>query len=75
MQSTLPAHRVEITLQQDGTLTLDRLPFQAGQSVEVIILPVAKKSDVADPHPLRGIPIQYDRPCDPVAEEDWDAMK
>ena len=75
MQSTVPAHRVETTLQQDGTLTLDRLPFQAGRSVEVIILPVAKNPKVADPYPLRGIPIHYDRPCDPVAEEDWDAMR
>ena len=75
MQSTLPAHRVEITLQQDGTLTIDRLPFQAGQSVEVIILPLAKKADVVDPYPLRGIPVQYERPCDPVAEEDWEATR
>ncbi len=57
MQSTLPARRVEITLQQDGTLPLDRLPFQAGQSVGVIIRPVAKKPDVANAYPLRGIPI------------------
>ena len=75
MQSTLPAHRVEITLQQDGTLTLDRLPFQAGQSVEVIILLVAKKPEIANPYPLRGIPITYERPCDPVAEEDWEATR
>jgi hypothetical protein len=74
MQSTLPAHRVEITLQLDGTLTLDRLPFLAGQAVEVIILPLAKKPAVADPYPLRGVPIQHERPCDPVAEEDWEAM-
>ena len=75
MQPPLPAHRVEITLQQDGTLTLDRLPFHAGQAVEVIILPVVTKPDAADPYPLRGVPIQYDRPCDPVAEDDWDALK
>lgn len=75
MFPTLPAHRVEATLQRDGTLTLDRLPFQAGQAVEVIILPVAKKVAGADPYPLRGVPIQYERPCDPVAEDEWDAMQ
>lgn len=75
MQSTTATHRVETTLQHDGTLTLDRLPFQAGQSVEVIISPVAKQPDDADRYPLRGVPIQYDRPCDPVAEEDWDALQ
>jgi hypothetical protein len=25
--------------------------------------------------PLRGVPIAYDRPTDPVAEEDWDALR
>ena len=39
MTATLQAHRVETTLTQDGTLTLDHLPFQAGEAVEIIILP------------------------------------
>jgi hypothetical protein len=26
-------------------------------------------------YPLHGTPIRYDRPTDPVAEEDWEAMK
>jgi hypothetical protein len=24
---------------------------------------------------LRGVPIEHDRPTDPVAEEDWDALR
>lgn len=32
------AHRVETTLTQDRTLTLEGLPFQAGDTVEVIVL-------------------------------------
>ncbi len=32
------AHKLETTLAEDGTLTLQGLPFQAGESVEVIIL-------------------------------------
>jgi|GEM_PF-6906988 len=31
------AHRVETTLQQDGTLLLDNLPFHAGETIEIII--------------------------------------
>ena len=32
------AHRIETTIDQDGTLTLQGIPFQAGAAVEVIIL-------------------------------------
>ncbi len=39
MKASLQAHRIETTLTQNGTLTLDHLPFQAGEAVEVIVLP------------------------------------
>jgi hypothetical protein len=32
------AHKIEVVLTEDGTLTLHGLPFQAGDAVEVIIL-------------------------------------
>ncbi len=75
MDTTIPAHRIETTLERDGTLTLEHLPFRAGQSVEVIILPRSAEAKAADPYPLHGTPFRYDRPTDPVAEEDWDALK
>jgi hypothetical protein len=73
MHQTLPAHRIETTLQNDGTLTLENLPFQAGQAVEVIILPQPRGAIGQNPYPLRGTPVRYDRPTEPVAEEDWEA--
>ena len=69
-----PAHRVEAILSEDGKLLLDHLPFRAGQSVEVIILP-APKSAAPGSHPLRGTILRYDRPTDPAAEADWDALR
>jgi hypothetical protein len=71
----LNALRLETKLQQDGTLTLDHLPFQAGQAVEVIVVPLVKLAGTDNPYPLRGLPIHYERPTDPVAEEDWEALK
>jgi hypothetical protein len=71
---TLLAHRVETTLQKDGTLTLDYLPFRAGQSVEVIILPQTGAVCTGNPYPLRGTPVRYERPTEPVAEGDWEAL-
>lgn len=66
-----PAHRTEAVLTEDGKLSLDHLPFRAGQSVEVIVLPTTGPVPAA--HPLRGSVLRYDRPTDPVAEADWDA--
>ncbi|HEX8237635.1 MAG TPA: hypothetical protein VF600_16880 [Abditibacteriaceae bacterium] len=34
----MQAYRIETTIQQDGTLTLQHLPFQAGEPVEIIVL-------------------------------------
>ncbi len=68
-------HHIETTLREDGTLTLNNLPFRAGDAVEVIILPRPQKSDAGDRYPLHGKPIQYIDPTDPIAEEDWAALQ
>ena len=68
-----PAHRVEVILTEDGKLALDRLPFRAGQAVEVIVLPAQPAPPTA---PLvRGAVVRYDRPTEPVAESDWGALQ
>jgi hypothetical protein len=70
----MSAHHIEITLAQDGKLTLDELPFHAGDTVEVIILGRQTKPNGRE-YPLRGQPITYVDPTDPVAEADWDAIQ
>ena len=72
---TLPAHRIETILREDGRLTLDNLPFRSGQAVEVILLPHNGGTSAGNPYPLRGTPYHYERPTDPVAEKDWDALQ
>lgn len=74
MNTTLQAHRVETTLTQDGTLTLEHLPFQAGETVEVIVLTNVSSSSVQDRYPLRGTSIEYVDPLEPVAEQDWEVL-
>jgi hypothetical protein len=64
----IPAHRTEAVLTEDGKLLLDHLPFRAGEAVEVIVLPASA------PAAARGH-LRYDRPFDPVAEDDWDALQ
>jgi hypothetical protein len=75
MQATIQAHRIETTLQQDGTLTLDHLPFQAGEPVEVIILPHRALAARKNLYPLRGTSIRYDSPLEPIAVDDWNAIR
>ena len=69
------AYKVETTIPQDGILELDALPFQAGEAVEVIILSREEHKRETVRGSLRGKVLQYDRPTEPVAEEDWDALR
>ena len=76
------AHKIETVLNEDGTLTLRGLPFRAGDAVEVIVLEsrtrqheVPTRSPDSNPYPLRGKVIRYDDPTEPVALEDWEALK
>ncbi len=73
MNASPQAHRVETTLTQDGTLTLDHLPFHAGELAEVIVLPHAAAPLPTDRYPLRGTPVRYEQPTEPVAEPEWEA--
>ncbi len=79
MSNVLQTHHIRATLTQDGTLTLDDLPFRAGEAVEIIVRPhpetLAFASDPSVRYPLRGLVVPYDRPTEPVALEDWDALR
>ncbi len=68
-----PAHRIEAVLLEDGKLSLDHLPFRAGQAVEVIVLPIARPTPTG--HSLRGTVLRYDQPTAPVAEADWSVLR
>jgi hypothetical protein len=68
-------HRFQATLTEDGTLTLSNLPFHAGESVEVILIERPTTPSAQDRYPLRGIPIEYVDPTEPVADADWEALQ
>ena len=66
--------RIETTVDEPGEVHVTKLPFPAGKPVEVIVVPKPPRHPGSG-FPLRGVPITYDRPTDPVAEEDWDALR
>ncbi|MFB2876059.1 hypothetical protein [Floridanema aerugineum] len=71
------AHKIETTLTDNGTLLLKDLPFQAGDSVEIIILKRNYQQSESNPYPLRDKqPYRYDDPCEPATPlEDWEALQ
>jgi hypothetical protein len=69
MNASIQAHRIETTLTQNGTLTLDDLPFQAGEVVEVIVLPHCLSFVSRDRYSLRGAPLDYEKPMEPAVAE------
>ena len=73
MQTAVQAFRLETSLKRNGTLTIDDLPYRAGDCVEVIVLPQPNAAPTSAPYPLRGLQVRYDRPFDSVASTDWNA--
>ena len=71
-ESAMQAYKTEAAISKDGTLTLGDLPFAEGEPVEIIILSRVSKTQVAEDGALRGMPVQYHQPFEPVAQNDWE---
>lgn len=63
------------TIARGGELHLVDLPFEAGEQVEVVVHSTKAPRAGKNRYPLRGLPIRYQDPTAPVAEEDWEATK
>lgn len=64
---------VETSLEHDGTLMLTGLPFRAGDRIKIVISAPDRGTD--EEYPLRGTVIRYIDPTEPVAVDDWDALR
>lgn len=71
----MQTYRIETVIAKNRKLTIQGLPFRAGEKVEVIILSQKHKPDARVSYSLRNLPVRYQAPFDPVAEEDWDALQ
>jgi hypothetical protein len=67
-------YRVETKVQGDGTLTLQGLPFQGGDEVEVIVRARRQVCESRD-YPLRGKPVRYLWPFEGVDTDEWKALQ
>jgi hypothetical protein len=74
----MEAVRIETTVQPNGRVVVENLPFEEGDLVEVIVLEQAgsKKSTSDDPYPLRGTSYDYEDPFSPLVSPDgWEPLK
>jgi hypothetical protein len=71
----MQAYRQETIVEHNGTLILRDLPLQAGEKVEVIIIVQSPLAPARHAYPLRGTPVAYVDPIEPVANADWEAAK
>ena len=70
----MQAHRTNAIVAENGSLTVDRLPFPAGKWVEVVVFPANDETARERRYPLRGTPVQFENPTAPVAESDWEIL-
>jgi hypothetical protein len=75
MELIMRAYRVEKVVSQGGTVQLEALPFPAGEVVEIIILARERTTNGNHHHSLKGSVIEYKDPTEPVAQDEWDALR
>lgn len=68
----MQTYYAEIKVEKAGQLTLKGLPFDKGEAVQVFI---AAPEHLAPGYFLRGKPLQYQQPTEPVAQEDWESVQ
>jgi hypothetical protein len=69
------AYRVQSRISPDGTLKLENVPFQPGETVEVIVLAEERLVREQRRYPLRGKPLSYQDPMEGIGTSEWDALR
>lgn len=71
----MKTYTYELTMEKKGTLTLENLPFNIGDKIEVIIIPHLDRQPNENRYPFWGKPLTYLNPTEPVAEADWEVLQ
>ena len=71
----MQAYSIEKVVTQDGKILLETVPFLAGETVQVIILPSKATRQQPQTHSLKDSVMAYDAPLEPVAQDDWAALQ
>jgi hypothetical protein len=71
----MQAYAYKLTLKKKGIITLKDLPINAGEEIEVIVIPRSGRHPDEKRYPFWGKPVTYLNPTDPVAETDWEVLQ
>ncbi len=71
----MTTYHTTVQIEPGGRLVVDPVPFQPGADVEVFVIARVPVNPDENTCPLRGKPVRYERPADPVAEDDWEALR
>jgi len=71
----MQTYRTEKVMPENGILSIDALPFQPRDIVEVIVRLHEERKSPKDRYPLRGKILRYDDPTEPVAQNEWEVLK
>ena len=72
----MEAVRIEATVQSNGRVILNDLPFEEGKQVEIIVLDTNGKKPIPYVNPLKGSVLRYDDPFEPACPiEDWEVLR
>jgi hypothetical protein len=67
---------VQATVGAHGSVTLDHLPYEPGQQVEVTISPISPQlADRKSRYSLSGLKVEYEQPFESVSADEWEAAK
>jgi len=72
----MKAYRTVKKISSRGGLLLEALPFEEGETVEVIVLAPApeEQPSKASPVSLKGKILEYIDPFEPVSDQDWEVL-
>ena len=71
----METYRVVKRVAPGRKLSLEDLPFQAGDKVEVVVRGQKKEQGPGDHYPLRGKPVRYLLPFEGVDENAWEVLQ
>ena len=71
----MQAHWRDAAVGAQGELHLEGLPFEPGQPVEVLVISKTADSTTSADRSLQDSVLEFRDPTEPVACEDWDALR
>lgn len=71
----MKSYRTAAVVDDEREIHLRGVPFHPGEEVEVVLQTRQSERGSETGYPLRGLPVRYEEPFEPVAAEEWEAAR